>query len=470
MYPGGDALFGHYWWLWLSVLTFLLGWWWGRHVVAHVFRETLNSQVADWTPQLAAASNELGDTRPSLEKTQDESQRQTADLVRRERELSEQKSELIALQNDFDKLKASNVKLSEDHASMSGELGAAKHTTTMQSDMDALRQERAMAEKKLEACEMATAEQVAKINALQSELSASNQAITERDAALKAREKELAQVKSLNQVVLGQMDAIEAEKAAVHTSFKVRERLFEEIKTQHEHLRNQYAALESEKTALHASLQMRETELAELKAASELESNSKPPRLGSHEAATVANHTAVPELTQTVPIGEASAPPSGRIHRDRQDETAHCANCPQHLSDVKGIGSGFETKLYAAGIGTYWDLSRLSNDEMTRILAVKEGLRKRFNFDAVRADALRLADESHTKGRSWTRSKPDDFEPLKGLGHIFEKRLYDAGICTFAALAASTPDELHDICRPPAHFKKPDYAAWIEQARTLAKR
>ncbi len=380
MNPGSDALFGHYWWLWLSVLAFLLGWWLGRHVVAHVFREMLNSQL------------------------------------------------------------------------------------------DALRHGRATAESKLEAVEKATAEQVAKINALQSELSASSQAKNEHDAALKAREKELAQVKSLSQVVLGQMDAIEAEKAAVHTSFKVRERLFEEIKTQHEHLRNQYAALESEKTAIQASLQMRETELAELKAASERESNSKPPRLDSPEAGTMANHTAVLELPQTVPTGAVSAPPSGRILRDRQDETAHCANCPQHLSDVKGIGSGFETKLYSAGIGTYWDLSRLSNDEMTRILAVNEGLRKRFNFDAVRADALRLADESHSKGRSWTRSKPDDFEPLKGLGHTFEKRLYDAGICTFATLATSTPDELHDICRPPAHFKKPDYAAWIEQARTLAQR
>ncbi len=37
-------------------------------------------------------------------------------------------------------------------------------------------------------------------------------------------------------------------------------------------------------------------------------------------------------------------------------------SCPQDLSRVKGIGSTYETKLYAVGIGTYWELSEIADD------------------------------------------------------------------------------------------------------------
>lgn len=143
------------------------------------------------------------------------------------------------------------------------------------------------------------------------------------------------------------------------------------------------------------------------------------------------------------------------------------ARCPQHLSDVKGIGSSLETRLYAAGIGSYWELSQLSDARLIEILELNETQREGFPFDSVRADAARLARETGTRGRRWNQEPPDDLEPITGIGHTFEKKLYDAGICTFEALASATVEQLREIC-PGSPQKRPNHASWIAQARELA--
>ena len=85
---------------------------------------------------------------------------------------------------------------------------------------------------------------------------------------------------------------------------------------------------------------------------------------------------------------------------------------------------------------------------------------------AVKADALKLAEETNSVGRYWDGTPPDDFEKLEGIGEVFERRLYDAGICTFRALAEVSEERLQEICQAP-DWRKPDYAAWVEQARRL---
>jgi len=80
---------------------------------------------------------------------------------------------------------------------------------------------------------------------------------------------------------------------------------------------------------------------------------------------------------------------------------------------------------------------------------------------------MRLAAETNSMGRGWSGAPPDDFEALGGIGEIYERRLYDAGICTFEALAATTPERLAEICQAPA-LRGADYAAWIAHAAELA--
>jgi len=142
--------------------------------------------------------------------------------------------------------------------------------------------------------------------------------------------------------------------------------------------------------------------------------------------------------------------------------------CPQALSAAKGIGSTFEKRLYEAGLGTFWELANLSDEDFRVILALDGGLPMRSNFQTIRDDARRLAVETDSVGCFWQGPPPDDFAPLEGIGDAFKRRLYAAGICTFEALANATVEQLTAIC-PPSRLRTPNYADWIAQARILAQ-
>lgn len=149
----------------------------------------------------------------------------------------------------------------------------------------------------------------------------------------------------------------------------------------------------------------------------------------------------------------------------RRPKAVYVVPCPQDLSAVYGVGSVFEERLYAAGIGSYWELAELPDDELETILDAR--VTGGVDVAAIRAAAMRLAVETDSLGRAWDGTPPDDFEVLGGIGEIYERRLYEAGICTFAALAATPAERLAEICRAPA-ARIPDYTAWIARARELA--
>jgi predicted flap endonuclease-1-like 5' DNA nuclease len=146
------------------------------------------------------------------------------------------------------------------------------------------------------------------------------------------------------------------------------------------------------------------------------------------------------------------------------------AACPQHLSDINGIGSVFETRLYAANIGTFWEVTCMTNENLMKVLKVDDPKSLDVSLTEIRADALRLARETDSIGRTWSGDAPDDFEPYQGIGYWFEKRLYDAGICTHEVLANSSVEQLEIICirgdadqRPG--YRRPNFQSWIDQAK-----
>jgi predicted flap endonuclease-1-like 5' DNA nuclease len=165
-------------------------------------------------------------------------------------------------------------------------------------------------------------------------------------------------------------------------------------------------------------------------------------------------------------IDEAGRRAAGRRvpRATRRPKAAYVVPCPQDLSAVHGIGSVFEQRLYAAGVGSYWELAELPADELATILDVRPGS---IDLPAIQAEAMRLAVAGNTLGRAWDGTPPDDFEQVGGIGEIFERRLYEAGICTFAALAATSPERLAEICQSPA-LRLADYAAWSAHAAELA--
>lgn len=140
--------------------------------------------------------------------------------------------------------------------------------------------------------------------------------------------------------------------------------------------------------------------------------------------------------------------------------------CPQDLSSVHGVGAEFEQRLYDAGIGTYWELSQRTEQELAHILELGDVQHTSVNLSAIRGDALRLARETKTQNRTWKGGTPDDFDRIKGIGRVYEGRLYEAGICTYAALSKCTVEQLAAICRAP-QFNANHYQGWIDQARAL---
>lgn len=138
----------------------------------------------------------------------------------------------------------------------------------------------------------------------------------------------------------------------------------------------------------------------------------------------------------------------------------------QGLTEVKGIGSVFQQRLYRNGIGTFWELANLKDEDMRASLHLSESQSNRFDFGAIRADAYRLAQETDTVGLIWQGAKVDDFEPLPGLGKVFEQRLYEAGICTYEDLIAAGQERLAEIVQAP-EMSTPDFGAWAELARKL---
>ncbi len=59
---------------------------------------------------------------------------------------------------------------------------------------------------------------------------------------------------------------------------------------------------------------------------------------------------------------------------------------------------------------------------------------------------------------------PDDLTAIKGIGPVFAKRLNEAGITTFAGLAAASADQLREMTSATAAAKPEE---WIAQAQSM---
>ena len=140
---------------------------------------------------------------------------------------------------------------------------------------------------------------------------------------------------------------------------------------------------------------------------------------------------------------------------------------PQDLAQIPGIGSVFEQRLYNAGIGTFWEVAGLEDERLRAILKFEKMQDLTVDLEAIRKAAANLAAESSTDGYLWAGAGVDDFEPIKGIGKVYEQRLYDAGLRTYAELAAATPEQLAAACQARSAVQ-PNYESWIAQARKLA--
>ncbi len=281
----------------------------------------------------------------------------------------------------------------------------------------------------------------AQLTQLRADLEANAQARAELEARLQDKQAEFAELSDQLATVQGELDAAKQAKDLLEAQLAVTKDALQARQVEFDKLQEQLTAVTAERDALKSAVETKSTaSAAEISADERLQLVRERVKRGK-------------ELAMSAAIEAGSAVQS--------------SECPQDLAMTKGIGAVFEQRLYAAGIGTFWELANLTGDDLKLVLELDDRQLLRIDLDKVRADARRLAAETNSVGRVWQGAEADDFEVLEGIGNMYERKLYEAGICTYEALANTPIERLMEIC-PPTKLRKPDYAGWIAQARSLA--
>lgn len=125
------------------------------------------------------------------------------------------------------------------------------------------------------------------------------------------------------------------------------------------------------------------------------------------------------------------------------------------LVDIEGIGPVYVQRLNEAGVFTFWQLARLTPAQIQEIIK-PEGWQK-------------IEPESWIT-QAKAMAEPDQLDEIDGIGSVYAQRLNEAGIYTFAQLAALTPAEIQEFVEAEG-WQYANAADWIAQAKEImAKR
>lgn len=154
------------------------------------------------------------------------------------------------------------------------------------------------------------------------------------------------------------------------------------------------------------------------------------------------------------------------IYKKRQRSTYKRKNGHRQLQTTVKI-----TEILAKG----FDASKLKKAEAAPAAEVKEEAPKAKKAAAPKAEAPKAeAPAAEKKAPAKKAAAPkaeaaDDLTQLKGVGPTIAKKLVDAGITSFAQIAAFTPEDI-EMFEEKLSFKgRIEREGWIEQAKELAK-
>ncbi len=154
------------------------------------------------------------------------------------------------------------------------------------------------------------------------------------------------------------------------------------------------------------------------------------------------------------PNDAARRPIAGRFNagRRRDRAVAFCARC----------GAANFAQQHKAELATAREELSDANAELERLQS-QDGAIPAAEAEQLRARISELEAQLAQKPPS-----RDVFTTINGIGPAFQKRLYDAGVCTFAELAQQTPERLRQIVSANNKQRiKPE--AWIAEAQRRAQ-
>jgi predicted flap endonuclease-1-like 5' DNA nuclease len=125
------------------------------------------------------------------------------------------------------------------------------------------------------------------------------------------------------------------------------------------------------------------------------------------------------------------------------------------LIDIDGIGPVYQNKLYDAGVVSFDQVAAMHPDRLRSLVAPNAVFE--LNTDTWIDQARRFAGAPVR----------DPLIDINGVGPVYEQRLLNAGVYSFAQLGKMSPDEIRAIIRPEA-WQLIEPEAWIAEARQLA--
>jgi predicted flap endonuclease-1-like 5' DNA nuclease len=132
------------------------------------------------------------------------------------------------------------------------------------------------------------------------------------------------------------------------------------------------------------------------------------------------------------------------------------------FEDLPVIGEAYQRRLYGAGIFSFEELAALSPARLHEIIGV-DGL----DYELVLREAAKAArgeaiSDAGGSGRRRRRQR-DSLERINGIGVVYQRKLFAAGIDTFEDLIAAGPDKLYEVLEADL-----EYGPWITEAQGYA--
>jgi predicted flap endonuclease-1-like 5' DNA nuclease len=126
-------------------------------------------------------------------------------------------------------------------------------------------------------------------------------------------------------------------------------------------------------------------------------------------------------------------------------------------------GRMVEEGIVQFGLGEGGDSAQILTGYLEKRDAEIQELQAKAEAKEARLDALQARFDEYVQ------THPDELAAIKGIGRIYQWKLRDGGINSYAQLAQTTPDRIREILDVPV-WRKIEPENWIEQAKALAKR
>ncbi|MFN3207943.1 MAG: 50S ribosomal protein L21 [Roseovarius sp.] len=140
-------------------------------------------------------------------------------------------------------------------------------------------------------------------------------------------------------------------------------------------------------------------------------------------------------------------------------------------ADKSGVKAAVGASALAAGLGkTRYADNKADQAEMAKRVKNDEAKEKSVAKKAE-PKAEKKAEEKKAAPKKAAKAddKGDDLKQLSGVGPALEKKLHEAGVTTFAQIAAWTADDIAEMDEKLSFKGRIEREGWVEQAKELVK-